>query len=418
VAILTPFAAGFTAMSATVRSAGGFYAIAGKGLGPYAAGSTSTIAIFSYTSIQVGLYGLFGAAAAALLNDRTGLVFPWWACSAGAMMVIGVLGYRQVDLSARVLSVLVMCEYVVVLYLDVINLTHSGTHISLDAFQPSIVMSGTPSLGLLMCFTAFIGFEATSIYAEEAKDPARTVPIATYMSLFLIGIFYVFSSWCMVVAVGSDKLMPVLHALADPTVFLFNLSDQYVGSWLTLTMRLLFLTSIFAAMLAFHNSIARYMFAMGREGLLWPTLGRTHPQHASPHIASMLQTTTAAVLLLIFVLVKADPVTVLFARVSAVGTLGVIALMGIASAAVFAYFIARDGNLWRVRIMPLVASISLLAVLAFGCYRFDVLAGGVSEVITWLPALLLLAAVLGLVLARRLRLRDAESFRRLGDVII
>jgi amino acid transporter len=387
-------------------------------LGGYAAGSTATIAVFSYTSIQIGLYGLFGAAASALLVDRAGIVLPWWLCSAIAMMVIGGLGYRRVDLSARVLSVLVMCEYLVVLFLDVAILAHSSSHVSLDAFRPSVVMSGTPSLGLLMCFTAFIGFEATSIYAEEAKDPGRTIPIATYVSLFLIGIFYVFSSWCMVVAVGAKELMPALGELSDPTVFLFNLSDQYVGRWLTLTMRLLFLTSIFAAMLAFHNSIARYMFAMGREHLLSPILGRTHRLHSSPHIASIVQTATAAVLLLSFVLANADPVTVLFARVSAVGTLGIIALMGIASAAVYGYFVPRSGNFWRVRISPVVASVSLVAVLVFGCYRFDVLAGGVSKLITWLPALLLLAAVLGLVLADRLRRNDAVEFRKLGGLNI
>src|SRR5207253_1904154 len=132
-------------------------------------------------------------------------------------------------------------------------------------------------------FACFIGFEATTIYSEEARDPASTIPLATYVSLLLIGAFYVFSSWCMVLAAGRGKLMAQLAELPDVTTFLFQLSDHYVGTWLTLAMRMLFLTSIFAGMLAFHNSIARYFFAMGRDRLIHQALGRTHRIHRSPH---------------------------------------------------------------------------------------------------------------------------------------
>ena len=418
VAMLLPFAAGFTAMAHQVKSAGGFYSFAGRGLGGYAAGGTATLAIFSYTSIQIGLYGLFGSAAAAFLNDAIGLRLPWWLCSALALGAIGSLGYRRVDLSARVLSVLVICEYLVVLILDLSVLHKAGTNLSAASFTPRVFLSGSPTVGLLMCFTAFIGFEATTIYAEEARDPGRTIPLATYVSLLLIGGFYVFSSWCMVVAAGQEQLLGMLTALSDPTTFLFKLADQYVGSWLTLAMRLLFLTSIFAAMLAFHNSIARYFFAMGRERLLPAVLARTHPTCRSPHTASVLQTLSASLLLLVFAAAGVDPVAFLFARISSVGTLGIIALMGIASAAVFAYFRGKPGNFWRVRIFPLLATLALAGVLAFGCVRFDVLAGGVSPFIMWLPVLLPVAVLLGLALADRLRRRDRVVFQQLGGMTL
>jgi amino acid transporter len=416
VAVLLPFAAGFTAMAHHVRSAGGFYSFAGRGLGGYAAGGTATIALFSYTSIQIGLYGLFGSAAATLLEDYAGFQPPWWLCSLVAWGIIGSLGYRQVDLSARVLSVLVVCEYLVVLILDLAVLHKAGTSLSAASFTPGVFLSGSPTVGLLMCFTAFIGFEATTIYAEEAKDPGRTIPIATYVSLLLIGTFYVFSSWCMVLAAGQGRLLASLTALGDPTTFLFTLSDRYVGGWLTLAMRLLFLTSIFAAMLAFHNSIARYLFAMGRERLLPTALARTHPRRRSPHTASIAQTTSAAVLIGVFAVVGVDPVAFLFARISAVGTLGIIALMGIASAAVFVYFRDRPGNFWRTRLLPLLATLALGVLFAFGCVRFDVLAGGVSPFIMGLPVLLLVAALLGLGLADRVRRRDRVVFEQLGGL--
>jgi amino acid transporter len=405
--ILLPFAAGFTAMSQHVKNAGGFYAFAARGLGGHAAGTTAAIAIFSYTAIQVGLYGLFGASAATLLDQQLHLQLPWWLFSFAAIAGIGLLGFRQVDLSAKILSVLVIGEYFVVLILDYAVLAQAGPNISAASFTPAVVSSGSPWIGLLMCFSAFIGFEATTIYAEEARKPEQTIPIATYVSLLLIGSFYVFSSWCMVVGVGYKRVIPILSALADPTTFLFQLTDQYVGAWLSFIMRLLFLTSIFAALLAFHNSIARYLFALGRDLLLPHTLARTHPARRSPYIASSIQSLSAFLLVLAFVLAGADPVVVLFARVSALGTLGVIALMVIASASVFMFFRHRlGGNFWRVRLFPPLSMVCLGAVLVLGCIHFDALAGESSPLVRWLPILLLAAALLGLAMADRLRRRD------------
>jgi amino acid transporter len=75
----------------------------------------------------------------------------------------------------------------------------------------------------------------------------------------------------------------------DPTVFLFVLGQTYIGTALTIVMSLLFISSVFAALLAFHNAVARYLYALGREGLVPAQLGRTHTKHLSPHTGSLTQ---------------------------------------------------------------------------------------------------------------------------------
>ena len=60
-------------------------------------------------------------------------------------------------------------------------------------------------------------------------------------------------------------------------------------------MRALLLSSIFACLLAFHNTITRYLFALGREGLLWGFLAGVHPRFQSPYKASYVQTGCAVV---------------------------------------------------------------------------------------------------------------------------
>ena len=50
--------------------------------------------------------------------SQFGLMLDWWVWSLIAILLVGILGYRQVDLSAKVLIVLVALEYLIVLIVD------------------------------------------------------------------------------------------------------------------------------------------------------------------------------------------------------------------------------------------------------------------------------------------------------------
>ncbi|MDN7179404.1 APC family permease [Caballeronia sp. SEWSISQ10-4 2] len=419
VAILLLFSAGYTAMARHITNAGGFYAFTARGLGGTAGGSAALLALLGYNTMQIGLYGMFGAVVSGLLSSRFGIDAPWWACSFVAMASIAVLGYRQIDLSAKLLGVLVFGEYIVVLILDLAILMARGdSGINGVSFTPHAFLSGTPAIGFLFCFASFIGFEATTIYSEEAKDPHRTVPLATYISVLLIGVFYAFSAWCMVIGAGSDKIVKTLTSLSDPTTFLYSLSDHYANKTLTTAMSILFITSVYAGLLAFHNSASRYFFAAGREGLLPRVIGRTHRVHQSPHIGSVIQTALAAIVVLAFVVARTDPVLTLFAWLTNVATLCIIALMALSSAAVIAFFLrVRSGSEGRLRtfVFPLVAGLALTVVLVLAVANFSVLTGASVVLSYGLTALLPVFAIIGIVLARKLKRCDPACFARLGS---
>lgn len=417
-AILLVFAVGYTAMARHVVTAGGFYAFAARGLGGIAGGAAALIAVVAYNTMQVGLYGMFGAALRALLLQYAGIDFPWYDYALLAVACVAVLGYRQVDLSAKILSVLVTGEYLAVLVLDAAILRHGGAHgITLVSFTPAVAFSGSPAIAFLFCFASFMGFEATTIYGEEARDPERTIPRATYLSVFLIGAFYAFSLWSLVIGAGAGELVAHLKSLPDPTRFLFEMSDLYVGRWLSAAMSVLFVTSVFAGLLAFHNASARYFYALGREGVLPATLGRTHPRHSSPHAGSIVQTFIGATVVVIFAAARADPVLTLFSWMTNLGTLGVIALMALASVAVPAYFRRRDRGQegWiRTRFAPLIAALALFGVLALAIVHFDVLTGSAGVMSIVLPAIVPVAACFGAVRAWHLRCTDLVRYRGLG----
>ncbi|MGK3120766.1 APC family permease [Pseudomonas corrugata] len=417
--VLLMFSVGYTTMSRHVTNAGGFYAFTSRGLGGLAGGAAGVLAMFAYNVLQVGLYGMFGGVVSGTMASVFGLELPWWAYSLMAMASVAILGYRKIDLSARVLSVIVIAEYLAILSLDFAILSTGGdSGVNLDAFDRSHVFSGTPSIGLLFCFAAFIGFEATTIYGEEARNPQRTIPIATYCSVLLIGGFYALSVWSMVVGVGADKIVPMLQALQDPTTFIYGMSDHFVGPHLTQIIRVLFMVSIYAGLLAFHNAAARYFYAIGRDGLLPRQLGTTHRVHQSPHMGSVLQSLISAVVVLIFAAMDADPILQLFAWLSNLATLCVILLMALTSAAVFAFSRSHPElrlGLWRGGIFPALSCLVLLAVLIIAVLHFDVLTGASQTLSYGLCAIIPAALLAGVFLAARLRKSAPERYLALGS---
>lgn len=417
-ALLLVFAVGYLAMARHVRNAGAFYAYTSRGLGGLMGGAAALIAIVSYNAMQIGVFGLFGAATSGLFASW-GINLPWWVWCYIGIALVAVFGYRRVDFSAKVLTVLVVLEYAVVLVLDAAIVSQGGdSGLSAAPFTPGQFFSGSPAIGVLFCFAAFIGFEATTIYSEEARDPERTIPRATYISVLLIGVFYMITSWLMANGAGVDKLVGEIAGLSDPTSFLFVLSDRYVGNWLTQLMTVLFVTSLFAGVLAFHNGVARYLYVAGREKLLPEGVGVTHERFQSPHVGSVIQTITAVIVVGIFAVTGQDPVLALFSWLTNVGTLGIITLMALTSFSVVAFFGRHpelESNPLRAKVLPIIAGLALVVIIFQIVINFGNLSGA-SGLLGWfLPAIVLIAAVVGALLAAGLRSRNTAGYAALGS---
>jgi amino acid transporter len=421
--ILLIFSVGYTAMARHHTSTGAFYSFVAHGLRQPAGGAAALIALLGYNAMQIGLYGLFGAAAAAFFSDNLGITIPWWVFVFVAMAIIGVLGYRQVDLSVKVLAVLVSLEFLIVLILDVAILIRGGkggdAGLTAAPFTWSSFTTGSIAIALLFNFASFIGFEATTIYSEEAKDPKRTVPRATFVAVITIGLFYTVTTYLMVEGQGAAGLQDhIANLKPDPTAFLFELGATYIGAALTTVMSLLFISSVFAALLAFHNAVARYLFALGREGLVPERLGRTHPVHLSPHVGSLSQSVLALVVVLAFVVTGQDPVLALFTWLTQLGTLAVIVLMALASFAVVAFFARHrdfDSNPLRTIVAPIVGGLAMTAVAIYAASQFGLLIGNPESPLRWiLPALIVVAAAAGTIAAITLKTRSAELYAQMG----
>lgn len=416
--VMLAFAAGYVAMSRHVVNAGAFYAYAARGLGGHWGGAVAIVALVAYNAMQFGLIGLFGGISAGVFG-QFGLSLPWWVYSLAAILLVGVLGYQQVDLSAKVMIVLVGLEYLIVLIVDFAILGAGGaegTGLAVNIFDVSALTSGSLTAAVLFCLGSFIGIEATTIYGEEAKDPTRTIPRATYLSILMIGVFFVFTTWLMIAGTGADKLLETLGGLPDPTAHFFILAETYTNPTISMIAGLLLVSSLFAALSAFHNYIARYSYVAGRDGLLPEAFGTTHDVHQSPHVGSVVQTIGALIVLAVFAGLGLDPILHMFTWVSQIGTLGVIGMMAVTSLSVIAFFSKRGGgHALSTRILPAIAGLIMAALFVYIFRNYGDLTGTTGGGLSWiLPALIPAGALIGFLLAMRLKSVDPAQFGRMG----
>lgn len=416
--VLLLFAVGLSAMSRYIARPGAFFTYIGHGLGAAWGLGAALLAILSYTGVQVAVFAYIGATMTTSIEALGGPSLPWWLFALAAVAVVGVLGYRRIELSSRVLGVLLIAEMAIVILLDIAVIATGGAEgLSIDSFLPTNVFSGNVGVGLMFAVAGFVGFEATAVFRNEAKEPARTIPRATYLAVAIIGVFYALSAWALVVAWGPDNIVEV--AGADPAALIFTTMSQYLGPWAGVVVQVLLVTSLFACVLSFHNVISRYFHALGSSTALPAALGRTHSRHGSPHVASIGQTIFSGGLLLVFLVIGLDPVTAIFTWFSGTSTLGVLVLMAIASVAVIVYFrrTKADRRPWQTIVAPLLGLIGLLAMLVVVIINFPVLVGGSTLVAVLIGGALALAYIAGVVIALVMKSRRPTAYADLTDAI-
>lgn len=401
-AVLAIFAIGFTAMAATIRRTGGFFVYIGHAFGGTAGFAAAVLAIVSYNLLQIGVYGLFGIQTRAAMDDLFGVTAPWWLIAAIAIVAVYFLGALGIDVGAKVLVVLITLESAILAIMGFSIIAQGGAHgLGVASFNPHNVFTSGVLAVLGICFAAFMGFESTALYRAEARDPARTIPRATYAAVAFMALFYCFISWTVVQALGQAEVQAGAGK-QGPALFFVTI-HQYVGGWAEHAMYVLIVTSVYASQLAFHNAINRYTFGMAESGALPRVFTRTN-RAGSPAFAGAVQSAVALTVVLLFALFGLDPFQDLLIKVNTPGVIGIILLQALAAAAAVVFFIRR-------RDLPRRAFLISTSIVAFGLMSWviyavikhlDVLTGApraTNELLVGVvPAVLLLGVVGGLVL--------------------
>ena len=180
----------------------------------------------------------------------------------------------------------------------------------------------------------------------------------------------------------------------------------------------LFATSVLAAMISFHNTVARYTFALGRERVFPSLLSATGRRSGAPFAGSLVQSLLGLVVIILYMAFDLDPVVQLFFWIGTAGGFGILVLVALTSIAVFAFFLRKPGDestFGRV-IAPVLATVLLAVVVYYAVAGFHNLLGVASDdPLRWIiPAAYPAVALLGIVWALILKVTKPEVYQAIG----
>lgn len=415
--VLLLFSVGYAAMVRRSPNAGALYSFIARGLGRPAGTGAAWLALLSYNALQIGLYGAVGLLAAPILDNTLGVIAPWWMVAAGCWLVVTLCGLLRVELVGALLALIVLAEVAVIAGFGAANLLEPADgRVTTDTLVPTGIVD-RPALGLLLVVAAFgfAGFETTAAYGEEAARPRRSVARAAVLAVLGLSLLYAFSAWTTSVATGPGQ---VATRSLDGGELLFELIGDRLAPWAVTLGRVMLLTGVVAAMISLHHTIARYTFALAREGVLPSRLGRTGARTSVPFTASVTQSVVALLVLTLSVALGWEPFTELYPWLTTVGGLGVLLLLFAAALATMLFLnrAPNDEGPWRAFVAPVLATVLLGALIYLAAVNLPALLGVPSRhwLVITVPCLFAAVFGAGLLFGVALKARSPITYAGIG----
>jgi basic amino acid/polyamine antiporter, APA family len=201
-----------------------------------------------------------------------------------AITLILVIGIRE---SANSNNAMVLLKIGIILFFSAVGLTLIRPHFWSDPALGGFAPNGWQgiSAGAAIIFFSYIGFDATSTAAEEARNPAKDMPFGIIMSLVVCTVLYVILSVVMTGMapwnqLGTAEPMITALQLADGSPRLLSLSRFIVSLGAVIAMS--------SVLLVFQLGQPRIFMSMSRDGLLPPFLSKVHPRFKTPYIGTII----------------------------------------------------------------------------------------------------------------------------------
>ncbi len=422
-ALVAFFSVGFCAMAKQIPNTAAFFSYVSAGLGKSHGLAASSLAVVSYTAMQIALYCLLGYTASSLIDSLFGISIHWAVWSFIALALVAFLGIKSADATSRILGVLLLLESCAIAFFCVLAIRNPVDGLSVDTLSPTaLIGAGT---GTLLAFTiaGFMGIESSAMYAEEAVNPEKTIPKATLISILVISAFYGFSSWSIAQSTGESQVVRAAQESGSDLFFNFIASQGYQS--IVPLIQLLLVTSLFAAVTAFHNSISRYLMALGREWVIWKNLGAVS-ENGAPVMASLFQSCFGFIALSAALVAQilsgyddSFPSAIVFSWMSNAGGFGLVFLLLITSVSVYFYFRKHTGlyPVFVTKIAPTIAIIGFGTMFVLILANFENLIGDAElwYLVFVIPTIILLCGVAGFVRGELLKRSHPQIYSNIGS---
>ncbi len=207
-------------------------------------------------------------------------------------ILITCLVYRGIKESRNFSNTMVILKLAVVLLVILVggymiyanDLTFNWTPAN-DEGVPSFMPNGFSGVMAAVSgvFFAYIGFDAVSVLAEEAKNPQRDLPRGMILSLVICTVVYILLSLVLTGAANYRSF----EGVGDPLAFIFEPQNLNLG-WMQLFVAVAAVIAMTSVLLVFQMGQPRIWMSMSRDGLMPPAFQRIHKKYKTPSFATIV----------------------------------------------------------------------------------------------------------------------------------
>ena len=198
--------------------------------------------------------------------------------------IVLLIGVRE---SANANNAMVLLKIGIILFFVAVGVFLIKPSNWTDAAQGGFAPNGFAgiSAGAAIIFFSYIGFDAVSTAAEEAKDPAKDMPFGIIMSLVVCTVLYILLSLVMTgmapwktLGTAEPMLTALGHAEGPPALINFSRFIIALGAVIAMG----------SVLLVFQLGQPRIFFSMARDGLLPPFIAKVHPRFGTPWVGTVI----------------------------------------------------------------------------------------------------------------------------------
>lgn len=411
-------------------SAGGMYTYVSRGLGPFFGWLMAWAFTLAEPIVPAALYASFGLFGAAFITQITGFSNDWLWLPLAVLcgVLVWLLIYRGISLSTRTGVVLGSIEIVIFLVVAVLLIANAETPVNTAVFIPGNGDYLPAFQGMVFCLLAFVGFEAAAPLGEETREPKRTIPRAVILSALLIGLFYIFCYYAATVYFGPDKMQADFLGFSDGNPW-GGMAEEVLPGIGSLLVTFAIINSSLANANAGAIASTRSLFSLGRGRLLPSWFAVVHPVYRTPSNAVHFQGLLAIVLAVLLGIVFKD--------VTGGGPLATYVFIGYAlgllfagmyiavNAAVIGFYLGErrdEFNPIKHLVIPIAgvllmipAFLSVLGGLTIPILNIPIPA--LTEPYNFVPPLVTIWMIIGVVLYFWLRSRNPEAISKIGEIM-
>ena len=284
-------------ISQKVSGSGGYYEYVKAGHGP----SVALFAGYMYIFYQIMAIAFVALSIAVFVPAALSYVFNINISSIFVVPLLGVsLAYgfvvsiRGIKISTSYTMIMAFIEIAVIVVMGLYVLISHPSLNNPSVFTLKYSSNGITgvALGVLLMYTAFAGFGASTPLGEETKKPKESISKSVIYSVIILGIFYVFASYVFTVAYGPANMASYAGALVPG----ITIMGSYLGVGAAIVITVLFINSLLTGLVVLTNATSRVLMTMGRDGLAPKALSKTHSKRLTPYISAGVITISAFII--------------------------------------------------------------------------------------------------------------------------